>query len=154
MPYIKQENRSELDGIVLTLISNIVPTKELAYVLIHYCMDYIEPSYNNYKNFIGELSECEAEIRRRIYDCPVGQFFAKPQIKEARKKELDVIVECIGDANLKINGDLNYILFKYARLQYNTRGEVIDELRRAIFAIRRDILAPYEDAKIQENGDV
>jgi len=26
----------------------------------------VSPSYNNYKNFCGELNECVAEIRRRI----------------------------------------------------------------------------------------
>jgi hypothetical protein len=26
----------------------------------------VEPSYNNYKNFIGELNETVAEIRRRL----------------------------------------------------------------------------------------
>jgi len=154
MPYIKQENRSAMDEVVLTLSSNVLPRKELAYVLIHYCMEYIKPSYNNYKNYIGELSECEVEMCRRIYDCPIGQFYTKPQVTEKRKTELDVIVTYLGELDLKINGDLNYILFKYCRIQFNHYGEVIDELRRAIYAIRRDILAPYEDTKIIENGDV
>jgi len=35
-------------------------------VLFKYCKDYITPSYNNYKNFLGELNECAEEIRRRL----------------------------------------------------------------------------------------
>ena len=29
-------------------------------------MHIVEPSYNNFKNYIGELSECNCEIRRRL----------------------------------------------------------------------------------------
>jgi hypothetical protein len=39
---------------------------DLNYILYAFCKRYIKPSYNNYKNFIGELSECSAEIRRRL----------------------------------------------------------------------------------------
>jgi hypothetical protein len=39
---------------------------DLNYILFTYCKRTIYPSYNNYKNFIGELTECAAEIRRRL----------------------------------------------------------------------------------------
>jgi hypothetical protein len=39
---------------------------DLNYVLFAYCKHMIKPSYANYKNFIGELEECVAEIRRRL----------------------------------------------------------------------------------------
>jgi len=39
---------------------------DLNYVLYAYCKRHIVPSYANYKNFLGELTEAAAEIRRRL----------------------------------------------------------------------------------------
>jgi hypothetical protein len=39
---------------------------DLNYILYKFCKDHVKPSYNNYKNFCGELTECATEIRRRI----------------------------------------------------------------------------------------
>ena len=45
---------------------NIQANGDLNYILYTYCKTHIKPSYNNYKNYIGELNECVAEIRRRL----------------------------------------------------------------------------------------
>lgn len=67
MPYIKQEDRVVMDGVVEFLkIAGVEPNGKLNYVLYAFCKRNIEPSYNNYKNYIGELEECVAEIRRRL----------------------------------------------------------------------------------------
>jgi len=67
MPYIKQEKRKWIDASVEDAIANeVLPDGRLNYFLFKLCKDSIEPSYNNYKNFIGELNECVAEIRRRL----------------------------------------------------------------------------------------
>ena len=66
MPYIKQERRASLAKAIEILGSNLKFDGDLNYVLFALCKRYVEPSYNNYKNFIGELSECSAEIRRRL----------------------------------------------------------------------------------------
>lgn len=66
MPYIKQERRALLDDAIQVLGTNLKFDGDLNYVLFALCKRYVEPSYNNYKNFIGELSECSAEIRRRL----------------------------------------------------------------------------------------
>jgi hypothetical protein len=62
------------------------------------------------------------------------------------------------DKNVDFNGDINYLLFAYAKRyfdeNYNELKNVIAELRECGAEIRRRILAPYEDTKIEENGDI
>jgi hypothetical protein len=67
MPYITDDKRKELDIIVNDMIKNNLqnPNGNLNYILFKLAKN-IQPSYNNYKNFIGELNECIAEIRRRL----------------------------------------------------------------------------------------
>lgn len=61
-------------------------------------------------------------------------------------------------ADVVANGDLNYILFKFCKYQvepsYNNYKNFCGELRQCATEIERKILAPYEDLKIIENGDV
>lgn len=67
MPYIKQEDRANLDKIVEQMHEvGIAANGDLNYLLYAYCKRHINPSYNNYKNFIGELNQCATEIERRI----------------------------------------------------------------------------------------
>ena len=67
MPYIKQEERAKLDKIVdLMKEADVVANGDLNYLLYAYCKRHINPSYNSYKNFIGELNQCATEIERRI----------------------------------------------------------------------------------------
>lgn len=67
MPYISQENRPAMDEIVDLMIEKDVKVNgDLNYVLYAFCKRYINPSYNNYKNYMGELRECANEIGRRI----------------------------------------------------------------------------------------
>ena len=67
MPYIKPERRPAMDEIVdLMIRKGVKADGDLNYVLFKLCKDTVKPSYNNYKNFCGELSECIAEIRRRL----------------------------------------------------------------------------------------
>jgi len=67
MPYIKQEDRHSMDVVVeLMKIQKVTPDGKLNYILYKFCKDTVEPSYNNYKNFIAELKQCATEIERRI----------------------------------------------------------------------------------------
>jgi len=67
MPYIKKEQRASKDKIVTVMVEeNIQANGDLNYVLFKYCKYHIPESYNNYKNYCGELSECVAEIRRKL----------------------------------------------------------------------------------------
>jgi len=66
MPYVKPERRHKLDNIVSQMAEHLKLDGDLNYVLFAYCRRHVKPSYNNYKNFIGELNEAVAEIRRRM----------------------------------------------------------------------------------------
>jgi hypothetical protein len=66
MPYVTQEQRPFLDYLVGLLGNQIKVNGDLNYVLFAFCKRHVEPSYNNYKNFCGELRQCATEIERRI----------------------------------------------------------------------------------------
>ena len=67
MPYIKPIARPEFDPIVDLMVKlGVKVNGDLNYILFKFCKYHITPSYNNYKNYIGELTECGAEIRREI----------------------------------------------------------------------------------------
>jgi len=67
MPYIKQVDRRQIDGIVSNMAHcRVQANGDLNYILFKFCSLYVKPSYNNYKNYIGELRQCASEIERRI----------------------------------------------------------------------------------------
>jgi hypothetical protein len=71
MPYIKKEERVEMDKVVDFMIEHGVKADgKLNYVLFKFCKNTLydtqKESYNEYKNFLGELNECAEEIRRRL----------------------------------------------------------------------------------------
>ncbi len=81
-----------------------------------------------------------------------------PYIKQSERPRCDLVIEQMQESDIKANGDLNYILFKYCKENiqpsYNNYKNYIGELQETVAEIRRRLLAPYEDAKIEENGDV
>ena len=57
----------------------------------------------------------------------------------------------------KPKGYINYFLFKLAMMKcknYNDYKEFIGELEMAKLEIYRRLIAPYEDKKKEENGDI
>lgn len=82
MPYIKQEDRPPMDEVVQIMFENgVVPDGRLNYLLFSYAKNYPnhgnmgrwvrdgrahEPSYNFYKELIGELHCAITEIERRL----------------------------------------------------------------------------------------
>jgi len=81
-----------------------------------------------------------------------------PYIKKKRRKECDKVVDAMIDSDILADGDLNYILYKYCKVNvtpsYNNLKNFCGELRQCATEIERRILAPYEDLKKEENGDV
>jgi len=170
MPYIKPEIRPEMDRVIEELYRVPLGQDELIYILFRYCDQYIKPSYNNYKNFCGELRQCATEIERRtgakeasIVNEDVDFAYI---IKYLIRKDIcDKKIKYMGGAGIKVNGDLNYILYAYC-LRHKTAKEYSEfwnkaryrlfarELRLTAKAIEKEILAEYEDQKIIENGDV
>ena len=67
MPYINTDRRMELAYILSRMeMANVKADGDLNYILFAYCKRHVEPSYNNYKNYIGELRQCATEIERRL----------------------------------------------------------------------------------------
>lgn len=67
MPYIEKNKRPQMDKIVeLMAILGVKADGDLNYVLYKFCKHCVKPSYNQYKNFVGELRQCATEIERRI----------------------------------------------------------------------------------------
>ena len=67
MPYVKAEQRPDLDAVVdLMKALEVKANGDLNYILYAFCKRRVKPSYNNYKNFCGELRQCATEIERRM----------------------------------------------------------------------------------------
>ena len=88
-----------------------------------------------------------------------------PYIAQERRKELDPAIKVIITAlNLRspepqeIAGDLNYIitnlLLSTLRMRYHNLALWTGILETAKLEFYRRAVAPYEDGKIAENGDV
>ena len=81
-----------------------------------------------------------------------------PYIKQEDRNCLDDIFFQMREQNIRANGDLNYLLFKYCKYcipkSYNSLKNYIGELRQCAVEIERKILAKYEDLKEKENGKV
>jgi len=81
-----------------------------------------------------------------------------PYIEKKKRASMDCVVELMKDLNVKADGDLNYILYKFCKEAvkpgYNNYKNFCGELRQCATEIERRILAAYEDTKIEENGDV
>lgn len=81
-----------------------------------------------------------------------------PYIKDGKRLVMDVVVESMVDAGVEANGDLNYILFKFAKYHinpgYGNYKNFLGELNEAAEEIRRVLLTPYENKKEKENGPI
>lgn len=159
MPYIKRENRSEMDKVIEALHEDILYNDELIYILFEYCNQHIKPSYNNYKNFCGELCQCATEVERRTGSEEISIVNIKtilPFVSKGRLELCNGKIEFMKGADIKVNGDLNYILYGFAirNLILEQFSHFSEQLRLAAKKITVEILAPYEDQKIEENGDV
>ena len=58
MPYIKPKNRPKVDKIYDSMVGNNVDFEDLVDILCQFCDKCIHPSYNNYKNYFAEITEC------------------------------------------------------------------------------------------------
>lgn len=81
-----------------------------------------------------------------------------PYVKPELRENLDDVVKCMIVHDVRANGDLNYILFKFCKYNvapsYNNYKNFCGELRQCATEIEREILAPYEDVKKNENGEI
>jgi hypothetical protein len=76
-----------------------------------------------------------------------------PYIEERKRRYSDIIAETSGELNYQITK----LIVQYVSdhdLSYRTINDVLGALEGAKLEFYRRVAAPYEDQKIQENGDV
>lgn len=83
-----------------------------------------------------------------------------PYIKPARKEVLEPLVKHLAK-NCHDAGDVTYVFYTFAKAVISTMGKNYKNLSGLIGCMDcaktefyRRIVAPYEDQKIEENGDV
>ena len=82
-----------------------------------------------------------------------------PFIEDKKRRHvLDQVVYLMVNLNVKADGDLNYILYKFCKYyiakKYNVLKNYLGELHECESQCRQDFLVPYELKKRLENGDV
>ena len=77
---------------------------------------------------------------------------------KTRREQMDRIVALMEELEVKADGDLHYVLFKYFKYninqRYNSMKNFIGELTEAASYLREEFLWPYERAAKDKNGDV
>ncbi|WP_291321762.1 hypothetical protein [Desulfonatronospira sp.] len=83
-----------------------------------------------------------------------------PYIPEERREVFDGLLEELS-REVQTQGELNYCIFKLSRLIAGRIGYSYDNLSMCSSAMEharlewyRKVLAPYEDQKIREHGDI
>jgi RNA processing factor Prp31 len=83
-----------------------------------------------------------------------------PYIKQEDRTWVDEEIKLIVD-NIENSGDLCYVIYKLLKnltekqgIRFSTMSSLISEVECAKLEYYRRIVAPYEDTKISENGDV
>jgi hypothetical protein len=67
MPYVKIERRDALNKVVVAMSeAGVKADGDLNYIIYCFCKYHVKPSYNNFKNFCGELHQAATEIERRL----------------------------------------------------------------------------------------
>jgi len=81
-----------------------------------------------------------------------------PYVKKIQRVKLDNVVDAMAEAGIKVDGDLNYVLYAFCKRHvdenYNSYKNFCGELRQCATEIERRILAKYEDEQIIKNGDI
>lgn len=87
-----------------------------------------------------------------------------PYITKDKRKEMETslfpLLEYVKTTDKLVAGDLNYLysmiskVFFERKKSYQTANDIVGALEGAKVEFERRILAPYEDTKIKENGDM
>ena len=84
-----------------------------------------------------------------------------PYIKPELRRELEVLTDMIDGLIIGTPGDLNYLVtylcksyLKEDELSYSAINEVIGVLECAKLEMYRRVAIPYEEDKMEQNGDV
>lgn len=84
-----------------------------------------------------------------------------PYIKQETREELSHLGEAIVCTSIETAGELNYLItclcnnyMSQQNISYQTMNDIVGALEGAKLEFYARIVRPYEDKKIQENGDV
>jgi hypothetical protein len=84
-----------------------------------------------------------------------------PYITKERRDALTSLTTPDADINVNTAGELNFVLtaelLEYVKnkgLNYQTINDIVGALEGAKAEFQRRVVAPYEDTKIQSNGDI
>lgn len=83
-----------------------------------------------------------------------------PYITPEAREKFDGLIEQVAE-QIETDGELNYVYTKIgilcmmgSAMGYAERASIISALENAKLEMYRRYMAPYEDNKIEENGDV
>lgn len=159
MPYVKKDRRVFLDPLVAEIVKVFKKYERPNWTrLLYFFCQCLTPSYNTYKNYFAEITEAAAEIRRRhdIEGIEQVEEILDIDVSNEERVEIAQLVKNIVE-EVKVDGDLNYIIFAYQKRFLKKEKEktsFVTTLEMLVEILREDFLAPYEDIKIKENGDV
>ncbi len=84
-----------------------------------------------------------------------------PYIKQEDRKKFSTVERDLEDIVIENAGELNYLFSVIAKNYIDTKGlryqyinDVVGALDGAKAEFQRRVVGPYEDEKIEENGDV
>lgn len=81
-----------------------------------------------------------------------------PYIHSDKRSKCDYVVNLMKDLNVQIDGELNYIVFKFIRQttpdKYNALKNAMGELEMCKLELYRRLMAVREEVVMRENGDV
>lgn len=87
--------------------------------------------------------------------------YIKLQDKEVLNSLLEETLKLVSKPGFCTAGDLNYIFTMFAQsylkgsgLNYNSLNTIVGVFESAKAEFQRRVVVPYEDGKIEENGDV
>jgi len=84
-----------------------------------------------------------------------------PYIKKEAREQIEYLVGLMNSTRIPTGGDLNYLITQLTHAFLNQRTKSYQNFSDAGFALEgaaqelyRKYVAPYEDLKAEENGDV
>lgn len=166
MPYIKQKHRPQFDGLIKALSNSFIDDREefdnLYYIIGYLIMKTIRPKkYRQMMEVTGLLSNIRQEFERQIggnidYGAVYGDF-PQSEWDTHYDKEIDELTQELREGCGGIYGNLNYCV---SSLLVDLYGDDLynDEIASVLFHLYDDfyaqVMSPYEDLKIKENGHV
>ena len=169
MPYILQENRPKFDRVLDSLDMSEFGWESVESLIVHMITEYSASQGGNYAAYnrtMGMILCCTMELGRRTgvepTDADRDMFSGSADSSTSTLTEIVMMVSKLPLADM-VAGDMNYCITRLMHsliLLYEgqTRLFIIDDVLLTMSNIINDfyldVIAPYEDTKIEANGPV